>query len=377
MDRAPSAPTGTPPNPAAKSLSKLKFSKKSAVPAGATPTLGQPSVTASHPPESPAASSSPLPPPPPHLPAKPIKPLPLDFPPKLAVRWADNTALVAVNTDYAPGDPRDHIRDTTYTSEDGLWGWSEISRLPQPFNASAPHLACMQIPPADDPEVAQRVEFREALPYNVDYSLTVNGRMQSNIFRTGESLHQMLEQRKTALVDNMGFALGMFEDAFRAGAPDKSSITYRVACEIKPPHAAVALMRHSWAMLHWASIPSFADFMTCFRVHQRAAHIVSAYIDFIVAFLPADVSKELRTRLERNVKTDRRGVILSGEDMEIYLRFYARLGIPVYALVSLDEYHVPEEIFRKPDAPRCSVVPSIKYSEYPILVIKRYITNIP
>ncbi|KZV66207.1 hypothetical protein PENSPDRAFT_689160 [Peniophora sp. CONT] len=370
MDHAPSAPLD---NPASKSLRKLKFSKKSAVsagtvetsaPAGATTSFGQSSPTTStFPPESSVASSSSLPPKPSHLPAKPLKPLPLDFAPVLAVHWADNTALVALNTDYAPGDPRNRNQNEPYTCEDGLWGWREISRLPQPLNASAPYLAYMQVPPSDpDSAIARKLEFREPCREDADVSLTVNGRSQSNIFRTRGSVHDLLEKRMRALTDNLAFALATFEEACRAGI-NKSSITYRVACEIKPPHAAVSVMRRSWATLHWTDIPSFADFMACFRVYQRAAHTVSAYIDFIGAFLPPDFSKKLRRRLERSVKMDRRGVILAGDDVETYLRFFARLGVPVYALVSLDEYAVPENIFRKPDAPRCSVVPSAKLTD--------------
>lgn len=414
MDHAP--PTGPPPVPARKSLSGLKFKKKSAASSNAlsAPAAPAPKSASTYPapsypaptrrppkrPVSPNAPSSREPQAPTPTPApQPLKRLPLDFEPKIAVKWRHGAALVCINTEYGPGDPGLLDPESVHACDDGLWSRHEISRQPQPLEPSVIYLAFTRVPSSES-ESMLSTAFGVPRQEDTVSGTTVNGRERPNIFYLrGESgaprqdekptvnprnlyprvdvqapsktfedtvdLTKEMEVEIKTLESDMYFALEMFRAAFKEsrGTLDKNSVQYRVACQIQPPFAALSMARRSWGMMTWQGLESWPDYMACMHAHQRGRAFVTAYIDFLIAFLPSPYSKRIREQVGRREQGPQRGVIISGEQINVYLRFLQHLGVPVYVLVSLDEYFVPGHIYREQQPPRCSVIPSVKFCE--------------
>ncbi|KZV60614.1 hypothetical protein PENSPDRAFT_694118 [Peniophora sp. CONT] len=402
MDRA--LPPGPPPAPALarKSLSGLKFKKKSVTSSNAPL---DPALPSQHPPKrpaSPSASSSREPQAPTPVPApKPLKKLPPDSPPRLAVKWRFGTSLVCINTEYVPGDPGLLARETVHMNDDGLWGWQEISRQPQPLEPSMLYLTFTRVPRSES-EAMFSTEFGVPQQEDTVCGTTVNGRARPNVFylraesglprqdkkptvnpknlyspvnaqvphKTLEDPTDLTKQMEVpikTLESNMMSALELFRAAFKDNRGlDKSSVQYHVTCKVKPLFGALSMMRHSWGLMTWQGLESWADYVACMRAHQRSHLFVDAYIEFLEVFLPPAYSERLRERVGRREKGARRRVILSGKQTEIYLHFLKHLEVPVYALVSEDEYFVPGPIYWQHQPPHCSVVPSLKFSHFPV-----------
>ncbi|VDC05973.1 unnamed protein product, partial [Peniophora sp. CBMAI 1063] len=317
---------------------------------------------------SPTASSSRASPPPPPTqqaakPPGPLKKLPLDFEPKLAIPWANNHVLVCINTDYGPGDPALLGPEHVYTCDDGNWGWHDPGRQPQPLDPAALYLAFTPTPDAADSAMTRLPQFREPRKEDTVPGVNKKGRAQENVFLSCDEVHKEREEEFRRLEYLLRAAVGLFHDAMAKTKHDKATVQHRVATEIRPPYAAASIMKRSWGTLHWAGLRSWPDYMVCARTNQRSSAFVTAYIDFMAAFLPKEYAKSLRRLIPRSAKTSRRGVIVSGEQINIYLRFLVHIGAPVYALVDRDEYYVPDGILRDHMPPRCSVVPSVPFSD--------------
>ncbi|VDB92113.1 unnamed protein product [Peniophora sp. CBMAI 1063] len=363
MDRA--APAGSAPaSKPARDLSNLKFNKK---------TLPPPPTNVQRPPKRPLSPTSSHAPPP-ALPAEqpaerrskppgPLKKLPLDFQPKLATLWGDNHALVCVNTDYAPGDPTLLGPESVYTCDDGNWGWHDPGRQPQFLDPAALYLAFTPVPDSADSDMTRLPEFREPRKEDTVRGTNAKGRAQDNVFISRDEVHKELEERAKTLEKLFRFAVGLFHEAMAKTEHGKTTVQHRVAAEIRPPYAASSIMRRTWGTLRWGELQSWADYMVCARMHQRSSAFVTAYIDFMAAFLPREQAKMLRLRIPRRAKTSRRGVIVSGTQIDTYLRFLVHLSVPVYALVDLNEYSLPDGILYEHMPPRCSVVPSIPFTD--------------
>ena len=156
--------------------------------------------------------------------------------------WGDECALVCLNTEYGPSDPRLLGTDLIPTCDDGLWGHYEISRQPQLLDPSSPHLAFIEVPASENARSTRSFDFHEPRKDDVATSTNVNGLAQNSIFRSSDALHQKLEKRVKALQSNAEFALRVFEDAFKNLAKTMTPAQRRVANESKYPYSAISIM---------------------------------------------------------------------------------------------------------------------------------------
>ena len=86
--------------------------------------------------------------------------------------------------------------------------------------------------------------------------------MQHNIFRVDKKVFDVVRASYLTLSDELNLAILIFQDAMRAGIC-KDSITYRIACDLKPPLTAAHRMRIAGASPE-CDHTSFTDYDACF-----------------------------------------------------------------------------------------------------------------
>ncbi|KZV59796.1 hypothetical protein PENSPDRAFT_694833 [Peniophora sp. CONT] len=302
-----------------------------------------------------------------------------------AVKWSNGTGLLGFGTNYCPPDPQPGIEKVVVFGRDGLFGWHEYTRHPQPIDYKALYTAWIALPTPD--ELKTSLRYRRATRQDVaplpeplekevqgektkaDGKEKENGRRKRKEekrrgmgsihgqYRTTDDLHKELESRCHALLAECDHATRLLRHAAstKMGSLNSKSAVRSVINDMREPWRERLDMTLSCSLLRWGCITSFEDFDLCWTAHQRASLVVSAYVDFIGALLPDGFSPSLARRTALVSNSSRRGVVLSGKDIKTYIGFLQRLGMPVWVYVELDEFDIPEDKFRPADPPRCDV----------------------
>ncbi|VDB95890.1 unnamed protein product [Peniophora sp. CBMAI 1063] len=282
---------------------------------------------------------------------------------KAAVKWADDTALLAVNGAYLPAAPRVDGEGYADACADGLLGDFEWSREPQPWDHTSPYTAYLEVPTSR--EEKSRLRFRmltfddlekeagreDGNPTEVAYG------WQQGTYRVKTALWEKMRKRAEDLGKSCERATRVFRYAYSSEIHlvHEGSVVRRLCKNLRPPTRDVMDMMLTLGILRWGKLRTFADLTLCNRAHQRAIGVVTAYLDFLSDLLPPGPNGPLiRRGAPRGHEPVRRGVILIGEEIDSMLGWYTRVNIPVYALVSTNEFDIPAELFKPASEPRCS-----------------------
>ncbi|KZV59716.1 hypothetical protein PENSPDRAFT_694900 [Peniophora sp. CONT] len=323
-------------------------------------------------PARPSAPSSHLPQ---HSSASVVAKVPLPVGYTAVVEWPERTALAVYNTAYCPPVPTLLLGGDIFIGEDHRWMTSEWTREPQLINPTALYLAWLEIPTKD--EARDSPWFRpaemcdaERLPEEL-----VKGEndgpgqramgTDSGMFRTVDNIHNRLGEHAKKLRARCDLATRALQRIYSTTAHELNhgSIIHRIIRDLRPPTDAAMDMIRTWATLRWGLLRSFGDFAICFAAHQRSVAVVTAYIDFIAAIIPAGVAPKLKARVEKRANVVRRGLILSGADITTYFDFLSRHSMATYVYVDSDQCDIPRKAIRQADPPRCSTVRLRQLSE--------------
>ena len=111
---------------------------------------------------------------------------------------------------------------------------------------------------------------------------------------------------------------------------------------VEPPSLALTYADTSLSAMRNGEILSFPHFVALWRAHQRAVLELEAFSNWWARYCevePRDLGfKEWK---------DRRGVIVSCEEMERYWPLFGdRMRLPVYTILQATEWNVPSDIRR-------------------------------
>lgn len=336
----------------------------------------------------------------PTQPPAPTQKRPLPALVKAAVKWADDTALLAINTDYLPAPPRLDTNDHAEICVDVLFGDFEWTREPGMYDYASPYTAYIEIPTREaamnmlrfraakmedtvedveeegegeeeeeeDDEMGEGVKEKgkeKGKEKEKEKAVLLYGR-KDGTYRATKAFHAKLQRRLKALQTNCDKAWRSFQWACgeKLDSVHASSVVHTICNKLRPPTRELSDMWLSWGYLHWGGLRTFEDFSLCLVAHQRSVSLVMAWLDFLADFLPAGPNGPLLGRA-RPRPIVRRGVILTGKDIDSMLDWYTRQGIPVHALVHIDDVDIPTDIYRAPSEPRCSRTPSSSLSKEP------------
>lgn len=258
--------------------------------------------------------------------------------------------------------------------DDGLLGDFEWSRYPHFHDHTSVYTACIEIP--TDDEAAKRLRFRtptladteeDAEPDERDPNGILCYGRKDGTYRMVKDIHKKMHAKTQALQNNFDRAQALSQTAFTKYLPPEGSVTRTICQNMRPPTKEVSGMWTTWAIARWGNLRTMEDFILCIRAHQRAVAVVNGYIDFLHDFLPVEYRGPLVKRAQRRPSNvTYRGSILTGDEIEMLLPWYALMGVPVFALVRTAQYDIPRSLFRSPSEPRCSLETTSfrKYARY-------------
>ncbi|VDB96475.1 unnamed protein product [Peniophora sp. CBMAI 1063] len=289
------------------------------------------------------------------------KKLPSDV--DVVVRWSNNTGLLGVGTTYRPPDVRQGVARDSGFGLDGLWRWHELLRQPGLLDGTSPYIAWIKIPTIDEKEnnlMYRRAQRRDCALHP---EVFVEGRKRRGMgvvhgmYRVTDELYADMQELCKDLRRKCDAATRLLRRAINARLKDvkSTSVIHRIVDNVRDPVREYLDVVHACELLRYGCLSTFEDFDICFTAFQRASVIMQAYVDFVLAIIPMDMTNGLATLPSKTSSAFRRGVILSGRDIEAYVGFFKRLCIPVWIYADLNEVDIPLDKFGPADLPRCDV----------------------
>jgi hypothetical protein len=253
------------------------------------------------------------------------------------VQWEDKY-VIGSRTTYAPHDPS--ILPEVAIHEDGLWGYYEWTREPQPYDPRSPYLAALPIVKLDAPE-AQSIHFRA--PTKEDWEPHPQ---DANTFKLRGSLYQDFKDDFDRVTKRLKDCCEDFQRThlFNYGSVSKETVA--------PKDSARMRLVTAFYQLTGNFIKSWQDFVVAWRGYQRAVLEIYAFSLWWATVCP-EWTEPYLTHCER------RGFILgdtSKQSMYIYNYYMDRLRLPVYITLEEDTWEIPRDDDRErlPSRPRCS-----------------------
>lgn len=307
-------------------------------------------------------------------PYQPERPLPARFVKKaapkdvaVAVEWSNHSALLGFGTQYRPPDPQPSMQKPSYLGDDGLWAWNEVTRQPELLDRNSPYIAFVKIPSED--EVTTSLRYRRATRQDVAWDPEpemegMEGKKRkrgmgavNGMFRVKDEVYEEMEIQHRAVREGVDRATRLLRRSAHShmGSLSSTSIIRTIINDLREPYREMLDSTQSLHVLRYGCLGTYQDFDVCWTAHQRSCWILEAYIDFIGTLLPAGFSPALARLAASTPNASRRGVILAGQDVKPYIKFFRRTGIPVWVYVSLDEWDVPRSLFQPADPSRCSI----------------------
>lgn len=342
------------------------------VPAGSSAAPAQrPNLPKSKIPKKRPAPAAPAPVP---APAPTHKPLPDGY--TAVAEWPGKTAIVAYGTDYLPPPPGLLLGQRVTVGEDHLWMSDEWTRQPQLLDHTALWLGWILVPsehsiqnsiwsrPLDKADAERLPE--PLIPHVNDRRGRRAQGLESGMFRTVPRIHKQIRKRVRALQVVCDKATDALQRAYSTKAHElnSDSIVHRIIRDLRPPTRESMDMTRAWGMLQWGNLRSFGDFGVCGAALRRTVAALLGYISFVAALLPPGSAPELEAWAAKHANDTRRGLILAGPDIEMYLPFLRRHRIPTYLYVNLAQTSIPRDKIRDPDPLRCSGSRSPLLSKY-------------
>lgn len=269
------------------------------------------------------------------------------------------------HTTYRPPDSRAGVEDDVFYGRDGLHGWHETTRQPQPLDHRAPYSAWIYIPTKEEQQGHlryRRATTQDVALYPEDVPEGFKGKRGmgslKGMYRVKDEVFAELESASKALLKDVRRASRLLRRAagMKMGDLNSKSVVRTVVNDLIFPWREVLDVTLSCALLRWGCLGSYQEFDICWTAHQRACWYCLAYVHFVGDMLPRGFAPGLEQRAALIPKTSQRGSILAGSDIDTYFKFLWRLGVPFWVCVEIKEFDVPKDLFGPADASRCDVI---------------------
>ncbi|VDB97552.1 unnamed protein product [Peniophora sp. CBMAI 1063] len=262
-----------------------------------------------------------------------------------AAKWK-NGVLFAYNTAELPPDP-DTAPPSGSVYADALLGPYECMRQPQLFNACATYMAFIRQPPpdfAEDLEYRRRDVLTDTDSYVVEYMRDRLHTLKADFAATSR------------LLQNIFFSDVLLADDFS---------WHTLKGTIIPATSAGNMWKASY-LLSSGYLQHDLDSDLAWREFQRSSSIVEAFL-YVCALLLRDVdhpvAARLRERREEAGDFPKRGVILTGDDIEKFHSFLLGNDVPTYVLIPFEELESAVDLQYSPTGDwRCSLDVDAKLS---------------
>ncbi|VDC01388.1 unnamed protein product [Peniophora sp. CBMAI 1063] len=288
---------------------------------------------------------------------------------EVAVQWPDGRLLLGVGTTYRPPPPEECLSHATGFGGDGLWRWHEYTRQPQLLDHTAPFMAWAHLPTLE--QKAESILYRRASRHDcalcpdaaVEQRKKLGGKKKfgmgtrNGMYRLTDQLYDELKSRHTALRGQCELVTDLLKRASKECMQglNPESVIRVILANVREPVREYFDIIHACERLRYGCISAFPEFDVCFTAYQRAHNIMLAYFDFACSILPPHLAPGL-AELPKLTQSDcRRGVVLAGEDIKTYIRFFKAHKIPVWVYAAMNTLAIPKGRLGPPDSPRCDV----------------------
>ncbi|VDC00582.1 unnamed protein product [Peniophora sp. CBMAI 1063] len=279
----------------------------------------------------------------------------------VAVEWPGGMVLLGVGTSYRPPAPEKGLTYAEGFGGDGLWRWHEFTRHPELLDHTAPFMAWAHIPTQDqrDQSILYRRASRQDCARLPDEAAegkemfegrkklgkkgmgTVNG-----MYRLTDELYKDMKARHTTLRQHCDFATRLLKRASKECMDGVSphSVIRVILANVREPVREYLDVVHACEHLRYGRISAFQEFDVCFSAFQRAHNVMLAYFDFACSILPPSIAPGLAELPKLTSSEHRRGVVLAGEDIKTYIRFFKAHRIPVWVVIRVILANVREPV---------------------------------
>ena len=276
-----------------------------------------------------------------------------------AALWPDNGALLGSNTSYFPAPPPVN-QVNTYIGTDGYWMEREYSQIPQPFDATAPHLAFFPVP--SKPEDRKHLFF--APLHTRDVVPSPDPDAKGNLILDAKSSSMELIRAIEKLLKSYDLVTGLMAN-IRPLAPPVAKLRQhaRLVLGGHDPNRALAAVKVTQLRLLSDGVKSYAEAILYWRALQRGALELIAYINFYALMTPHEPTQRAIQNHCWMLEFERRGVVLCGHDIGDFYHAYNKQGVPVYASLHRNYYEAPDEKIIRTSESRCSYDVDAKLSK--------------
>ncbi|VDC05386.1 unnamed protein product, partial [Peniophora sp. CBMAI 1063] len=282
--------------------------------------------------------------------------------------------LLGVGTTYRPPAPEQGVNYAEGFGADGLWGWHEYTRHPELLDHTAPFMAWAHLPTREQKDhsiLYRRASRQDCAPFPdeaVEGNEKFEGRKKltkrklgmgttNGMYRLTDNLYEDLKRRYTTLREHCDLATRLLTLASKEcmDGVSPNSIIRVILANVREPVREYLDIAHACERLRYGRIAAFQEFDVCFTAYQRAHNVMLAYFDFACSILPPSVAPGLAELPKLTSSEHRRGVVLAGEDIKTYIRFFKAHHIPIWVYAAMDTILIPAGKLAAPDPPRCDV----------------------